>query len=97
MKAVVQDTYGSADALELRDIDKPENGDDEVLLRVHAASVDQGVWHVMTSLPYPIRLAGYGLRAPQTPVPGRDEAGAVEAVGRRDQVPSRGPAPTPPA
>jgi NADPH:quinone reductase-like Zn-dependent oxidoreductase len=81
MKAIVRDTYGSADLLELRDIDKPEIGDDEVLVRVHAAGVDRGVWHVMTGLPYPIRLAGYGLRAPKTPVPGMDLAGVVEAVG----------------
>src|SRR5215217_4079271 len=64
MKAIIRDTYGSADILELREIDKPEIGDDEVLVRVHAAGVDQGVWHVMTGLPYPIRFAGYGLRAP---------------------------------
>jgi NADPH:quinone reductase-like Zn-dependent oxidoreductase len=81
MKAIVQDTYGSADVLELRDIDKPEIADDEVLVRVHAAGVDRGVWHVMTGLPYPIRLAGYGLRAPKTPVLGMDVAGVVEAVG----------------
>jgi NADPH:quinone reductase-like Zn-dependent oxidoreductase len=82
MKAMVQDTYGSADILELRDIDKPEIADDEVLVRVHAAGVDRGVWHVMTGLPYPIRLAGYGLRKPKTPVPGGDLAGVVEAVGK---------------
>src|SRR6266536_920360 len=82
VKAIVQDTYGSTDALELRDIDKPEIADDEVLVRVHAAGVDRGVWHVMTGLPYPIRLAGYGLRAPKTPVPGADVAGVVEAVGK---------------
>ena len=81
MKAIVRDTYGSTDVLELRDIDKPEIADDEVLVRVHAAGVDQGVWHVMAGLPYPIRLAGYGLRAPKTPVPGADVAGVVEAVG----------------
>ncbi len=81
MKAIVQDTYGSTDVLELRDIDKPEIADDEVLVRVHAAGVDRGVWHTMTGLPYPIRLAGYGLRAPRTPVPGMDVAGVVEAVG----------------
>jgi NADPH:quinone reductase-like Zn-dependent oxidoreductase len=81
MKAIVRDTYGSADVLELRDIDKPEIGDDEVLVRVHAAGVDRGVWHVMTGLPYPIRLAGYGLRAPKTPVLGADVAGVAEAVG----------------
>jgi NADPH:quinone reductase-like Zn-dependent oxidoreductase len=81
MKAIVRDSYGSADALELRDIDRPEIGDDEVLVRVRAAGVDQGVWHVMTGLPYPIRLAGYGLRAPKNPVLGADVAGVVEAVG----------------
>ena len=82
MKAIVQDTYGSTDVLELRDIDKPEIADDQVLVRVHAAGVDRGVWHVMTGLPYPVRLAGYGLRAPKTPVPGMDLAGVVEAVGK---------------
>jgi NADPH:quinone reductase-like Zn-dependent oxidoreductase len=81
VKAIVQDTYGSADVLELRDIDKPVAGDGEVLVRVRAAGLDQGVWHVMAGLPYPIRLAGYGLRAPKTPVPGADVAGVVEAVG----------------
>ena len=69
MKAIVQDTYGSPDVLELRDIDKPVIGDDEVLVRVHAAGVDPGVWHLMTGLPYLIRLAGFGLRAPKNPVP----------------------------
>jgi NADPH:quinone reductase-like Zn-dependent oxidoreductase len=81
MKAIVQETYGSADVLELRDIETPEIGDDEVLVRVRAAGVDRGVWHLMAGLPYPIRLAGYGLRAPKAPVPGRDVAGVVEAVG----------------
>jgi NADPH:quinone reductase-like Zn-dependent oxidoreductase len=82
MKAIVRDTYGSAAVLELRDIDKPEIADDEVLVHVHAAGMDRGVWHVMTGLPYPIRLAGYGLRAPNNPVIGSDVAGVVEAVGK---------------
>jgi NADPH:quinone reductase-like Zn-dependent oxidoreductase len=81
MQAIVQDRYGSTDVLELRDIDEPEIADDEVLIRVHAAGVDRGVWHLMTGLAYPIRLAGYGLRAPKTPVPGMDLAGVVAAVG----------------
>jgi NADPH:quinone reductase-like Zn-dependent oxidoreductase len=81
MKAIVQYVYGSADVLELRDIDKPVVADDDVLVRVHAAGVDQGVWHIMAGLPYPIRLAGFGLRAPKTPVRGYDVAGRVEAVG----------------
>ena len=82
MKAIVQDTYGSADVLRLAEIDKPHVADDEVLVRVHAAGVDRGVWHVMAGLPYPIRLAGYGLRAPKNRVPGMDVAGIVEHVGK---------------
>lgn len=81
MKAIVQDTYGSTDVLELRDVDRPEIADDEVLVRVRAAGVDRGVCHLMTGLPYPLRIGGYGLRAPKTPVPGMDVAGVVEAVG----------------
>jgi NADPH:quinone reductase-like Zn-dependent oxidoreductase len=84
MKAIVQDQYGSADILELRDIDTPEIGDEEVLLRVHAAGVDRGVWHLMTGLPYFLRLIipDLGLRAPKNPVRGSDVAGVVEAVGK---------------
>src|SRR5215212_1705908 len=82
MKAIVRDTYGSPEVLELRDIDKPKIADDEVLVRVHAAGVGRDVWHIMTGLPYPIRLAGYGLRAPKNPVIGSDVAGVVEAVGK---------------
>ena len=80
MKAIVQDRFGPADGLELRDIETPEIGATEVLVRVHAAGVDRGVWHVMTGLPYPIRLAGYGFRAPKHGVPGTDLAGVVTAV-----------------
>jgi len=82
MKAIVQDRYGSADVLELREIEPPEVGDDEVLVCVHAAGVDPGVWHLMTGLPYLIRIAGYGFRAPKSPVRGNDLAGRVEAVGK---------------
>src|ERR687889_994357 len=82
MKAIFRDEYGSPDVLQLRDIDKPEIGDDDVLLRVHAAGVGRDVWHVMAGLPYPIRLAGYGLRAPKNPVIGSDVAGVVETVGK---------------
>jgi NADPH:quinone reductase-like Zn-dependent oxidoreductase len=81
MKAIVQDRYGSTDVLEFRDIDQPEIAPGEVLIRVQAAGVDRGVWHLMTGLAYPIRLAGYGLRAPKTPVRGREVAGVVAAVG----------------
>jgi NADPH:quinone reductase-like Zn-dependent oxidoreductase len=82
MKAIVQDTYGSADVLQLRDVDKPEVGDNEVLVRVHAAGVERGVWHLMTGRAYLIRLAGYGVRKPKNPVRGREVAGRVEAVGK---------------
>jgi NADPH:quinone reductase-like Zn-dependent oxidoreductase len=82
MKAIVQDVYGEADVLRLEEIDRPKPGADEVLLRVHAAGVDRGVWHIMTGLPYPIRLAGYGLRVPKDRVRGREVAGRVEAVGK---------------
>ncbi|MGH3507868.1 MAG: NAD(P)-dependent alcohol dehydrogenase [Nocardioidaceae bacterium] len=81
MKAIVQDKYGPAEMLRLGDIDVPDIADDEVLVRVHAAGVDRGVWHLMTGLPYPVRLAGYGIRAPKNPVPGMDLAGVVERVG----------------
>jgi NADPH:quinone reductase-like Zn-dependent oxidoreductase len=83
MKAIVQDEYGEAgDVLRVEDIDRPDIGDDEVLLRVHAVAVDRGVWHFMTGLPYPLRLAGFGIRAPKTRVRGREVAGRVEAVGK---------------
>jgi NADPH:quinone reductase-like Zn-dependent oxidoreductase len=81
MKAIVQDGYGAADVLELREVDKPQMAAGDVLVRVRAAGVDRGVWHLMTGLPYPVRLAGSGLRAPKTPIPGTDMAGVVEAVG----------------
>ena len=82
MKAIVQDVYGEADVLQLRDVDKPAVGDDQVLVSVRAAGVDRGVWHLMAGLPYPIRLAGYGIRRPKFPVPGSALAGVVEAVGK---------------
>lgn len=81
MKAIVQDRYGSPDVLQLREIDTPVVGDGEALVRVQAAGVDQGVWHLMAGLPYLVRLAGVGLRAPKNRVPGTDVAGRVEAVG----------------
>ncbi|MFF3456721.1 NAD(P)-dependent alcohol dehydrogenase [Streptomyces sp. NPDC002730] len=82
MKAIVRETYRSPDGLELKEIDKPVVGDDDVLVRVHAAGVDQGVWHLVTGLPYLLRIVGFGLRRPKTRVPGLDVAGRVEAVGR---------------
>ena len=80
MQAIVQDTYGSAEVLEARDIDKPDIADDEVLVRVHAASIHVGDWIVMTGSPFVMRLAT-GLRKPKNRVPGTDVAGTVEKVG----------------
>ena len=81
MKAITQDRYGSADVLETQDIDRPEITDDEVLVRVHAASIHVGDWILMTGSPYVMRFAT-GLRRPKNRVPGTDVAGTVEAIGR---------------
>jgi NADPH:quinone reductase-like Zn-dependent oxidoreductase len=83
VKAIVQDVYGPADVLKLRDIDRPSVGDDEVLVQVHAAGVDPGVWILMTGQPYLVRLMGVGMRRPKVAVRGRDLAGVVAAVGAR--------------
>ena len=81
MKAIVQERYGTADVLELEDIEEPVVGSSDVLLRVQAASVFIGDWHIMTGLPYMIRMAS-GLRGPKVHVRGQDVAGRVEAVGK---------------
>ena len=80
MQAIVQGGYGSADVLHLARITPPEIAAGEVLLRVHAAGLDRGTWHLMTGTPYLLRL-GFGLRKPRNPVRGREVAGTVVAVG----------------
>src|SRR6478672_9446795 len=81
MRAVVQDEYGdTADVLRPGEAARPEPGAGEVLVRVAAAGVDRGVWHLMAGKPYAARLV-FGLRAPRNPVRGREFAGRVEAVG----------------
>lgn len=80
MRAIVQDSYGSADVLRLQRIARPVPAENEVLLQVYAAGLDRGTWHLMTGRPYLLRL-GFGLRRPNRPVPGRDVAGTVIAVG----------------
>jgi NADPH:quinone reductase-like Zn-dependent oxidoreductase len=80
MKAIVQDRYGSADVLELRDIEDPVVGEKDVLVRVHAAGCGPDVWHLMTGQPYFARLM-IGFRRPKVAVRGWDVAGTVEAVG----------------
>ncbi|MDQ4051540.1 MAG: NAD(P)-dependent alcohol dehydrogenase [Actinomycetota bacterium] len=82
MKAIVQDDYGDPGAvLRLAEIETPEPQPGEVLVRVRAAGVDRGVWHIVAGLPFPIRLAGYGFRRPKRATPGMDLAGVVEAIG----------------
>lgn len=80
MKAIVQDEYGSAEVLVARDVPTPTIGDDDVLVRVHTASIHLGDWVLMTGSPYIMRVAT-GLRRPKNLVPGTDVAGTVEAVG----------------
>jgi NADPH:quinone reductase-like Zn-dependent oxidoreductase len=81
MSAIVQDRYGAADVLRLQRIARPEPAEHEVLVRVHAAGLDRGTWHLMTGKPYLMRIAGLGFRGPKDRVPGRDLAGTVAAVG----------------
>ncbi|HET6714756.1 MAG TPA: NAD(P)-dependent alcohol dehydrogenase [Actinomycetota bacterium] len=81
MKGITQDTYGSTDVLEFRDVAEPRVGERDVLVQVKAAGVEIGAWHVMAGKPYLLRLMGFGLRKPKVPVRGRDVAGVVEAVG----------------
>jgi NADPH:quinone reductase-like Zn-dependent oxidoreductase len=83
MMAIVHDAYGTVpdEVLRLKEMDKPTIADEQVLVRVHAASVDRGTWHIMAGLPYPIRVAGFGFRKPKYLNPGRSLAGTIEAVG----------------
>src|SRR4051812_36692024 len=85
MTAIVHDGYGTVpeEVLRLAKGDRPTIADDPVLVRGGAASVDRGTWHIMTGLPYPIRVAGFGLRKPKYLNPGRSLAGTVEAVGNQ--------------
>ncbi len=81
MRAIVQDAYGDADVLRLERVARPAIGEGKVLVRVHAAGLDRGTWHLMTGKPYLMRVVGMGFRGPKDRVPGRDLAGVVEAVG----------------
>src|SRR5436190_2124979 len=81
MKAIVYESYGSPDVLELREVDKPVVGDDQVLVRVHATSVNPVDWHTMTGAPYMVRMMA-GMLRPKRTFLGVDFAGTVEAVGR---------------
>src|SRR5436305_3110727 len=82
MKAMLNHTYGSPDVLKLEDVQKPVPQDDEVLVKVHATSVNAGDWHLLRAKPFLMRLMGYGLLTPKHTILGSDIAGWVEAVGR---------------
>ncbi len=84
MRAVVQDEYGEPEAvLAVADVAVPVPGEDEVLIRVHAAGVDRGTWHLVTGRPYLMRVMGFGVRRPRQHVAGRDVSGTVVAVGSK--------------
>src|SRR5829696_7920463 len=82
MTAILQHDYGDDphEVLRLGDAPVPTIADGEVLVRVHASSVDRGTWHVMAGVPYPVRAAGFGLRRPKATNPGRNLAGTVEQI-----------------
>ncbi|HEV8562320.1 MAG TPA: NAD(P)-dependent alcohol dehydrogenase [Actinophytocola sp.] len=81
MKAIVQERFGPPDVLRLADIDVPEAGADDVLIRVHAAALNPYDWHMLRGDPLIARLMGMGLTRPKARVAGIDAAGRVEAVG----------------
>ncbi len=80
MRAIVQHHYGLADALHPATVAVPDITENQVLIRVRAAGLDRGTWHMATGLPYPVRAVS-GWRAPKNPIPGLDVAGTVAAVG----------------
>ncbi|HJY31319.1 MAG TPA: NAD(P)-dependent alcohol dehydrogenase, partial [Actinomycetota bacterium] len=80
MKAIVQDRYGEADVLEFRDVEEPQVGEKDVLIRVRAAGAGPDVWHIMAGKPYFARPM-LGWSRPRIPIRGWDVAGTVEAVG----------------
>ena len=82
MKAIVYTKYGPPDVLELKEVEKPNPKDDEVLIKVHAASVNAADWHLLRGDPFLLRLTGNGLLKPKNKLLGADVAGRVEAVGR---------------
>jgi NADPH:quinone reductase-like Zn-dependent oxidoreductase len=82
MKAMVYTRFGSPEMLQLRDVARPNPGDDEVLIRVHASSINAWDWDLLGGRPFLTRLAGGGIRAPRHTILGADVAGRVEAVGR---------------
>ena len=83
MKAMIYTQYGSPDVLELKEVEKPTPKDDEVLIEVHAASVNKADWYLLHGKPYLVRLSPGGLRKPKNQILGGDVAGRVVAVGKQ--------------
>ncbi len=82
MKAIVYKKYGSPDVLHLEEVKKPAFDEEKVLVKVYAASINAGDWHLLTADPFPMRLMGVGLFQPNNTILGADVAGQVEAVGK---------------
>jgi NADPH:quinone reductase-like Zn-dependent oxidoreductase len=82
MKAIIYTNYGPPDVLKLKEVKKPIPKDNEVLVKVHAASANAGDWHLLRGKPFLVRLMGFGLQKPKNTILGTDIAGRVEAVGR---------------
>ena len=80
MKAIISEKYGTPDTLELREVATPIPKEDQVLIRIHASSINFGNQVLLTGKPLPVRFI-FGLRKPKFPIPGGDIAGVVEAVG----------------
>ncbi|AJT41822.1 NAD(P)-dependent alcohol dehydrogenase [Psychromicrobium lacuslunae] len=81
MKAILQRRYGGVEVVELVERHIPEPAANQVQIKVMAAGVDRGTYHLLTGKPYLLRLFGFGLRAPKVQTPGRDVAGVVTALG----------------
>jgi len=82
MKAIVHTKYGPPEVLALRDVENPRLSENEVLVKIHAASINFGDKALVKGEPFLVRLMGYGLLKPKHAIPGGDMAGRVEAVGR---------------
>jgi NADPH:quinone reductase-like Zn-dependent oxidoreductase len=81
MRAVLQSGYGSSEVFRVGTAERPSAGEGEVVVKVHAAGLDRGTWHLMTGRPYLMRIMGFGFSRPKNPVPGLDLAGTVVEVG----------------